>query len=449
MELFSRNSEIGKETIKLLQALLRINTTNPPGNEVECANFLYDLFSKEGFDVEIHESAEGRGNLITKLKGLDPNAPKLLLLGHMDVVPANPTEWKVPPFSGELKDNYIWGRGAIDCKNLVTTEVISLIKANREGFKPKGDIIYCAVADEECGGDYGARWVVANLWDKIKCDFVINEGGGIELPFGKTPKYLVQIAEKGVYWTKIRVKGVSGHASMPNIGDNALLKLLKVIYRIDNYKIPTAITEPFKEMIKGLRLPWIFEKLITSKRLAKGALSLAKLKFKEVVDIVLPLIQMTITPTVIETENKKTNIVPDSCEAIFDCRLLPGQDRNYLYEHIKKAVGKKMFSELDLTPIQSDPGTISPSNTILFERISKTIKNIQPGAEVIPFMVAGFTDSMHFRSKGVPAYGFCPIRKGDLEISEWLTLGHGKNERISMDNLLLEAEFFYKLIKEF
>ncbi|MHA1298671.1 MAG: M20/M25/M40 family metallo-hydrolase [Candidatus Helarchaeota archaeon] len=447
---FTKDSDIGKETIDLLQNILQIDTTNPPGNEIEVANFLHDLFSKEGFDSEIYESDDGRGNIITKLKGSDPGAPKLLLLSHMDVVPANQMEWDVPPFSGQIKSNYIWGRGAIDCKNLVTTEAISLIKLKREGFKPKGDIIFCSTADEECGGNYGAKWVVENLWDKIKCDFVINEGGGIELPFGKTPKYLVQIAEKGVYWTKMRVKGVSAHASMPNIGDNALLKMLKVIYRIDTYKIPTVITEPFKEMVKSIGLPWIFEKLITSKRFAKGALKLAKLKFKQAVDIIIPLIQMTITPTVIETENKKTNIIPDSCEAVFDCRLLPGQDRDYLNKHLKKAIGKKLFSELELTPIQSDPGTVSPTNTILFEKISKTIKLLHPGAEIIPFMVAGFTDSKHFRVRGIPAYGCCPIRKDpDMELEEALTLGHGKNERISVNNLLLEGEFFYRLLKEF
>ncbi|MEM2320176.1 MAG: M20/M25/M40 family metallo-hydrolase, partial [Candidatus Bathyarchaeia archaeon] len=206
--------EVEEEVTELLSDLIRINTTNPPGNETLAAKYLAETLEKEGFKCEVLESLPGRGNIITRLKGT-VGKPSLLLLSHLDVVAANPKEWSVEPFSGLVKDGFVWGRGAMDTKSLTAIEVMVMKLLKRDNVKLKGDLIFAATADEERGGEAGAGWLVANYPEKVVAEYVINEGGGQAIPMGGKNIFTIQTAEKGVVWFKVKAKGTPGHGSVP------------------------------------------------------------------------------------------------------------------------------------------------------------------------------------------------------------------------------------------
>ncbi|NVM28864.1 MAG: M20/M25/M40 family metallo-hydrolase [Candidatus Helarchaeota archaeon] len=448
-ELYDFKKEFAEEVIKVLQELIRIDTTNPPGNETKAAEWIHNFLSKEGIESEVIESAPGRGNVISRLKGTDNSAPSLLLLSHLDVVPSQDLEkWEVPPFSGEFKDGYVWGRGSLDCKGTTAPQLMVFVKLHREGIKPKGDIVFAATADEESGGHYGPDWLLENKFDLIKVDDVVTEGGGPEMPL-KVPHYTIQISEKGVYWTRIRTHGAAGHGSMPGPSKNmAIVKMMKVIEKIAKRKPPIIIQDLFKETVKAMDLPaaWITKRIFTSKRLMRFSVWMAKKFFiKEEIDhVIFPLVQNNITPTVIQS-GQKVNNIPGLCEAKLDVRLLPGFDRDDLYKEMKKVLGKKLFNEVEFIAIQDQPGGFTPTGTDLYQKIEQTIKNIEPGAKLVPILSPGSTDMLHFRKKGIKAYGFVPMKLGDLSAKEFSALPHGYNERVSIENLMLATRFFYDL----
>ncbi|MHA1270728.1 MAG: M20/M25/M40 family metallo-hydrolase [Candidatus Helarchaeota archaeon] len=447
--IFNPKNKIGIETRKFLQEFLRIDTSNPPGNEIKKAKFLYNFFNKYGLEGEIIESEKDRGNFIFKMKGTDPDAPSLLLLSHLDVVPAEPEKWKFPPFSGHFDGTFIWGRGAIDCANITISESMGLIQAIIEGFKPKGDITLAATADEELGGKLGVMWLLKNYPDKIKADFVLNEGVGVKLPIGKKPQYLIQHAEKGVYWTKIRCKGIPAHASIPDLGENALLKMNKIIYKITKYKTPVKITPAFRDMLKNIQFNWIAKKLLGNKLTIGIALFLLNLWMPELSSILKSLTRMTIVPTMMKSGTKE-NVIPENAELILDVRALPDQDRDYFNFHLKQALGPKLYDQIEIEAILNEPGTRTPPSDLLFQRIAESIGEIDPGAKLVPFLVPGNSDSKEFRYLNIPAYGFSPIQEDpEMPINEALTMAHGINERISEKNLLLATEFVYRLVKKF
>jgi len=223
-ELYNFEKSFAEETIQVLQELVKIDTTTPPGNEIKAAEWINKFLSKEGIDSDVIESAPGRGNVISRLKGTDGSAPSLLLLSHLDVVPSQDLErWEIPPFSGELKDGYIWGRGTLDCKGTTAPQLMVFIDFHRKGIKPKGDIVFAATADEETGGHYGPDWLLENKFDLIKADNVVTEGGGPKLPM-KAPHYTIQVAEKGIYWTGVRMHGAAGHGTTDADGARCLVE---------------------------------------------------------------------------------------------------------------------------------------------------------------------------------------------------------------------------------
>ncbi len=425
------------EITSLLTDLIKIDTSNPPGNETKAAEFLSDYLSKEGFESEILESSKGRGSIITKYTG--EGKKSLMLLSHLDVVPAAQQKgWSVDPFSGVVKDGFVWGRGALDCKSLVAMEALTFVYLKREGFKPRGNLIFTSVADEEKGGGLGAKWLVDKHPDKLRVDLLINEGGGEALPIYGRNHYLVQVAEKGVFWTRLRTKGTTGHASRPWLGDNALHKMSGFIDKLGKYKPPK----------KALDVVQAFVSRVDDGNMSAdpGALLSRAEKMDETVfEIVKAMLRMTIVPTMMKA-GVKENIIPDECEAVVDCRLLPGQDFKYLKEQFKKALGS--LEGLEIEPIQRDPGTISPYETELFQVIEELASEADPGARCVPFMALGGTDSRFFRETfGTIAYGFQPL-KMDLPLDIFMKLAHGVDERISQDNLIYGTKFLVNLVKK-
>lgn len=451
-ELFQTNSKETQEACKFLSELIKINTTNPPGNETPAAEYCKKFLENEGFDkIEVIESEKGRGSVICRWKGHNPKAKTLLLLAHLDVVPADPSNWERDPFCGDIEDDYVWGRGSLDCKNMVVAEAMACILLKREGFKPKGDVIMAFTADEEAGGEMGVGYLVRNHWEKVKADYIINEGGGMLLPFSNYPTdYMVQTGEKGVFWTKIKAKGDGGHGSMPiKKENNSMYKIAKITQKIIDYKYPIKITKPVRETMAQISLPKIAKKILLSKRLVRPAVNLAEKITKLPLSwVVFPFVMDIINPTGLKGSDKVNN-VPQYTELTIDCRLLPGHDRETLNNYFYKALGKKLFKEIEIIPIEpTQPATVNSIENPFWELVENIMSEMHKGCKLVPMLSAGSTDSKFFRERGSYVLGFCPM-KVDPNMG-WKEMGdmpHGRNERAWIPNLSYAMEFFYRLVK--
>lgn len=451
--MFPIESEEVKEASKFLSDMIKINTTNPPGNEIEAARFCEALLKKEGFnDIEVIESELGRGSIIVTWHGTDPKAKSLLFLAHLDVVPADPSNWEKDPFGGAIEGEYIWGRGTMDIKNMVVAEAMACLILKRKGFQPKGDVKLAFTADEEKGGEMGVGYLTENYWDKINADYIINEGGGFLIPFGKNPRdYIVQTGEKGVFRTKIRVKGTGGHGAFPiKKSENAIYKICKITQKIIEYKYPVIITPAIKELAEKVSLPSSFKRILTSKLLLKIGLKLAEKQMGGVMSkVLLPFVMDVINPTVFKT-GEKVNVIPQYVELSFDARLLPGHDRTTIEKYLRKALGKNLFKEIEIIPIEpSQPATTNSTDNPFWGMCESVLKEMHEGAKMVPMLSSGSTDSKFFRKKGGYALGICPmVIDPNVPFGEMLEMAHGRNERIWIPNLSYSMEFFYRLIKK-
>jgi len=429
--------DVKEEATELLREYIRINTTNPPGNEIEGAKFLKRILEKEGFDCNIFESEKGRGNIITRLKGTG-ESPSLLLISHMDVVPVDEDKWEYHPFSGELVDNYIWGRGAIDCKSLGIAELMVMLLLKREGMKLKGDVVMAATADEEAGAVFGAEWVVKEKFPFIKTDYVINEGGGDGILTDKGRVFLCQTAEKGIYWMRLKFKGRPGHGSMPH-EDNCIAKMAKAINLISSYSSPIKVNDIVEKFVDGFGI----DKKVFDQNLSNQILK--SIKDKKMASWINAMMRNTFSPNVVKG-GKKTNVIPSECYLEVDSRILPGYEPEHALEELRKLL--KDIVEFDVEIIQKSNTSKSSLESPLYKLIEKTIKKWSSKAKLIPFMQVGGTDSRFFREKGIPAYGFQPILI-DGPYGEFLEMTHGHNEKISTDNLLFMIKMLWDIVTNF
>ena len=442
--------EVEREVTNLLCDLIRINTTNPPGNETEAAKYLAETLEKEGFKCEL-ESTPGRGSIITRLKGTGEK-PSLLLLSHLDVVAANPKEWSVDPFEGVVKDDFVWGRGALDMKSMTAMEVMVMKLLKRNKMKLKGDVILAATADEEKGGEAGAGWLVRNHPEKIRADYVINEGGGLAIPIEGKNIYTIQTAEKGILWFKIKAKGRPGHGSVPGTADNAILRMNRVVEKLGNYRakmtvVPTVkqflsqITKENKTVQQALML------LLQNPDMGDQILDMLAEKDKAMAEELRASLRMTIAPTIIHGGIKE-NIIPSECEAVFDCRVLPGQTPTEAMDEIKGLMPDADLEKLEFETIQANEPSESPANTPLYEQIVKVMKEFEPNCSIAPILLTGGTDSRFFRKIGSICYGFQPLRS-DMPYGEILKTIHGIDERISIENLVFGTSVLYNVVESF
>jgi acetylornithine deacetylase/succinyl-diaminopimelate desuccinylase-like protein len=446
-------NEIRDEVAQLLSQLIKIDTTNPPGNEVAAAKFLADYLKKEGFKCELFESSPGRGSIVTRLKGTgEGKTPNLLLLSHLDVVAANPNEWSVPPFSGKIKDGFVWGRGALDMKGMTAIEVTAMKLLKRNCVKPEGDVILAATADEEKGGEAGAGWLVENHPDKVEADYVINEGGGMAVPLNKVLMYTVQTAEKGILWLRIKAKGKPGHGSMPGAADNAILRMNRVISKLDAYNPQMVIVPTVKQFLTAMaserkEVEQILDAIVANPSSGDLILDQAAQGDKILAEQLRAQLRMTVTPTMING-GVKENIIPSECEAVFDCRMLPGQTPEEALSDIKSLLNDVGSDKLDFEIIQANAPSESPLDTPLYRLIAETTKEFEPHSIVAPILLTGGTDSRFFRKKGSMCYGFQPV-KPDLPYGEMLKSIHGIDERISIENLVFGTSLLYSIIEKF
>jgi acetylornithine deacetylase/succinyl-diaminopimelate desuccinylase-like protein len=444
-------TEIEQEITLFLSDLIRINTTNPPGNETAAANFIAQYLSNEGFKTEVIESAPSRGSVITRLKG-SGEKPNLLLLSHIDVVAANPAEWTIDPFAGTVREGYVYGRGAYDMKGMTAIEVLTLLLLKRNNIPLKGDVVLAATADEEKGGEEGAGYLLKHHKEKLWCPYVLNEGGGLAIPQKKRNVYPVQTAEKGILWLRIKAKGTPGHGSTPNMADNAIVRMNKVITRIGKYQPETFYVPTLKQFLTEVAktnpdLERHFSRLLSNPAQSEQILDELGKTEKALAEEIRPRTKTTITPTMIHGGIKE-NIIPSECEAVFDCRVLPGQSVDETLSLIKGLLGDLGIDKLSFEIMQMHDGNESTTQTLLYDAITGVLREFEPSCGVTPTLTTGGTDSRFFRETGSVCYGFHPMRPD--EPNDMLEKRmHGIDERITVENLVFGTSIFYEAVKRF
>jgi len=418
-------ASLREEATRLLQELVRVDTVNPPGNETRAALVLREYLGRHGIDSVLVAREPDRANLIARLAGGD--GPSLGFLCHTDTVLADPGEWRRDPWSGDLVDGEIWGRGALDMKSQVAAGAVALASLARDGFRPGGDLVYIATADEEVGAGFGLEWLVEAHPDLVRVDYAINEGGGERVRLGDSAYYLCGTAEKMSAAFRLRVRGRSGHASMPGIADNALVKAAALIETLGALRIdPTLIPEVRR----------LFEATLGEVPSAEDALERARTQLGTGAgELVEPLLAPTFAPTMIEASRAR-NVIPAVCEVTVDCRLLPEQRPEHVEPLLRAALGD---GDWELEWIERVGGTRSPFETPLWSALESYIERLEPGARVLPSCNAGFTDSHYLREAfGTIAYGFCPMRAMEPELVA--RLEHSADERIPVDDLELGVD---------
>jgi acetylornithine deacetylase/succinyl-diaminopimelate desuccinylase-like protein len=414
------------EAVELLQQLLRLNTVNPPGNETLAAELLREYLEENGVEVELYAREPERANLVARLRGRD--GPSLCFLSHTDTVVADPAAWSRDPWSGDLVDAHVWGRGALDMKNQVAASAVAIASLAREGFTPPGDLIFVAAADEEVGAGYGLQWLCEHHPEAVRADYAINEGGGERVEFGGRAFYLCAAAEKMSSPVRVTVHGRSGHASMPGIADNALVKAAPLIEKLAAYE-PEASIGPevagFLDAVLGEQPP--------------PSEVLARLRAFDplAAETIEPLLAFTLSPTMIAASERR-NVIPGTVELTVDRRLLPGQTPEEVDPIVRSILGDDGYFELET--IERFGGTRSPLDTPLWRAISEWVEATEPGAKLAPLCCAGFTDSHWLREAfGTVAYGFFPLRTMSVELASRLI--HSADERTHVDDLGLGVDF--------
>ena len=368
-----------------------------------------------------------RANLVARLPGRG-GGPSLLLLSHTDTVVADASEWQVDPWSGELRDGEVWGRGALDMKGEVAVSAVAIASLAREGFEPSGDLIFVAAADEEVGEGFGLAWLCSEHADAVRADYALNEGGGERVELGGRAFYLCSTAEKMSSPFRLRVHGRAGHASMPGIADNALTKAAPLIERLGAYRPEPRLgpeTEAFVEAVAS--------EMLEPAEVLPRARALDPLA----AELLEPLLSLTLSPTMISASEQR-NVIPSSCEVVVDCRLLPGQSQAEVEPLIRGVLGD---GDYDFEWIEGRGGTRSRLQTPLWDAVASFVAEVDPDASVVPMCVAGFTDSHWLRETfGTVAYGFFPMRAMDPQVAARLV--HSADERIRVDDLELGLECF-------
>ena len=444
--------EVEEEVTRLLCDLIRINTTNPPGNETAAAKYLSENLSNEGFKCELYESAPNRGSIITRLKGTGEK-PSLLLLSHLDVVAADAEEWSVDPFAGVIKDGFVWGRGALDMKGMTAIEVMVLKLLKRNRVELKGDVILAATADEEQGGLSGADYLLRSYPEKIFAPYVLNEGGGLAVPTRNGNVFTVQTAEKGILWFKVKAKGTPGHGSMPNVADNAIMRMNKVIEKLGNYRANVSLVPTVKSFLEEIgredaALQEPFKRLLANPELGDQILDeLAKVS-PQLAEEIRPRLRMTITPTIIHG-GVKENVIPSECETVFDCRILPGQESAKTIALIKTLLAEVDSEKLLFESLQVQEPSESTAETPLYDAIAAVLREFEPNCGITPMLTTGGTDSRFFRRKGSICYGFQPMHPEEAVSGKVVKREHGIDERISIENLVFGTSVLYETVKKF
>ena len=455
---------LGTQAVELLQRLLRLDTVNPPGNEEPAQELLAETLTEAGFECELLAAEPGRPNLVARLRG-EREGPTLCLLGHVDTVPADPAEWSFDPWSGDVVDGEVRGRGAQDMKDQVAAEVAAAAALGRDGWRPpSGELLVVATADEEMGAGAGAQWLCREHPEKVRADYVLNEGGGVAFTVEGRRFYSLCVGEKGVFRFLLRSHGRAGHASVPALGDNALLKLAPLLERLREQPP----LEPTPEAIELLSAITRRDLGATPDGLSETVEWLRRLAPELAAYVVEPMLRVTLVPTQ-ASASRKENVVPSRAEVLVDCRVPPGMSEADVRARAAAVLGLPELATDPATPGVEDrsmadtgaPGVAdegatgieiefaehvvgnrSPAHTALAERIESWLAEEDPGAVLVPIVMAGFSDSHWFREAfdSATVYGFCPQR--ELSLPAAAPLVHGADERAAVADIDLGARFY-------
>ncbi|HEU0190855.1 MAG TPA: M20/M25/M40 family metallo-hydrolase [Mycobacterium sp.] len=421
------------EVVELVSTLIRFDTSNTgepdtTRGEAECARWIAARLEEAGYQTEYVESgAPGRGNVFARLAGADPSRGALLIHGHLDVVPAEPAEWSVHPFSGAVEGGYVWGRGAVDMKNMVGMMIAVARQLSRDGIVPPRDLVFAFVADEEAGGQYGAHWLVEHRPDLFAgVTEAVGEVGGFSLTVprrdgGERRLYLIETAEKGLCWMRLRASGRAGHGSMIN-DDNAVTAIAQAVARLGRHRFPLVLTDAVVQFLAAVSEE-------TGHAIDPDSPDLEGMieKLGPVARMVNATLRDTATPTMLRA-GYKANVIPATAEAVVDCRVLPGRQAAFeaeVDELIGPDVAREWVTKLPPYETNFDGDLVDAMNAALLA--------VDPDARTVPYMLSGGTDAKAFAGLGIRCFGFIPLRlPPDLDFS---ALFHGVDERVPVDSL--------------
>ncbi len=435
----------GDETVELLRTLIRnacVNDgTQESGQEVRNVEVLAALLEGAGLDVERYEAAPGRVSLVARIEGRDPAAPSLCLNGHTDVVPVTADGWREDPFGGELIDGEVWGRGAVDMLNLTASMAVVMRNLADGGFRPRGDLVYFAVADEEAGSAHGARWMAENHPDVITTDYVLTENGGLHGGTAEAPAVTMTVGEKGVAWRRLRVRGVPGHGSKPYRADNALVKAAAIVQRLAEYGPAPRFHELWRPQVESLGL----DDDATAALLDEDSIEavLAAMPDASGAGFLHACTHTTFSPNVAVSQTK-TNIVPDVVDIDVDVRTLPGEGPDEVDAHLRAALGD-LHGQVETTALMNDRASISRTDTALWDSMARAVARPFPASRMLPNLTVGFTDARVHRDLGAIAYG-AGLMSPALSPSEYGARFHGNDERIDVESLHLTTRFFHDVV---
>lgn len=434
-----------REAIGVFKDLLRIDTTNPPGNEKPAAEYIAQLLDREGISYTVVEPAPTRTSLVARLPGQGDSGP-LLLNGHLDVVPVDRDAWTHDPFAAVEADGCIWGRGAIDMKNMVTMGLMTMIALKRSQAPLSRDLIFAAVADEEAGSRNGSLHLVEQHPELVRAEYVLNEVGGHTLYFGGSRFYPIQVAEKGICWFELEAEGEPGHGSMPH-PDNAVVRLARAIERLGRIRLPQHNTPTVEHFLRTLAGHASFPISKLMPLLLEGALSPALLSGFAKKDVgqaigINAMLRNTASPTILRA-GSKVNVIPSSAKAELDGRIIPGQTRESFLAEIQRVVGP----DIRLRVLDHHDGTVFSPDTPLYDTILRTLGEHDAEGIAVPYMIPGFTDSFAYARLGATCYGFSPVRLGpDLNFTR---MYHGHNERIPVDGFSWGLRVLFDVVSDF
>jgi acetylornithine deacetylase/succinyl-diaminopimelate desuccinylase-like protein len=429
--------DLQRQSVTLLQELIRFDTVNPPGNERAAIEHLAGYLEQAGFETETLAADPERPNLVATLDG-EGDGPVLVLLGHVDTVPADASEWRHDPWSGAEADGFVWGRGALDMKNQVAAEAVAAASLGRQGWRPaSGALKLVFVSDEETGGEVGAQWLTQAHPDKVHCDFLLNEGAGEVFSYGGRRRYGVCCGEKGIFRFDVTALGTAGHASLPRTGDNALLKLAPVLSALAEQPESFELTDAPTAMLRVL-----------GEDPEHPSAALARIESEEprLRTLIEPMLGVTLSPTM-SSASTAMNVIPSRAQVRVDCRVPPGLGEDAVWRRIRQVLGEPT-DQLRIDFSEQVMGNSSSPESTLMTAIDEWIAAHDPGAGTVPVLLPGFSDSRWFR-EAFPecvAYGFFPQRHQTM--LEATPLMHNADERIDVRDLGFAAGFYRDIIGE-
>jgi len=440
------HTPMGQDAVRHLAALIRIDTTNPPGNETPASEYIAAMLQSAGLDSQLIGAEPSRQNCIARVRG-DGSKPPLMLAAHLDVVPVERARWRHDPFGGEIHDGYLWGRGAIDMKQMAIMSTLVAMRLQREGVQLKRDVILACVADEEAGCDLGSKWLVDNHPDLVRAEYVIGEAGGFTVHLNGQELYPIAIAEKGLVWMKVKVTGQPGHGSVPR-DDNSVARLGALVHRLGTTRLPQHRTKVADAYLKAVGATQRFPLSVLLPRLHLPALAkaiLARFPDRGAANAMAAVLSNTATPTMLRAGDK-INTVPGFAEAFVDGRTLPGETAATLIAEIRKIA--EDLGDFEIEILKDMPPVETTTETPLWLVIGDVMKQQVAHGHVVPMLMPGFTDAKQWSRLGAKCYGFMPTRFPD-DGTRFSDLFHGHDERIPVDGLAWGVEVLYEVVKRF